>query len=1190
MTSHTLGSVSHDTNEQSAHGAHVVRDGRYGESGDHGHLIVVRATRADGLAHDLAQRLGDLDASNPLDECIVVLQGAGMHRWLRRDMANRLGAWGGVETPFLRKFLFDVTALACDDELPTSSRQDIQELAYRIAAHVTRASAALSARIAPFLAACRDSSGGLALETLLTHSHALAESFDRYEMDRPEMIASWLARDSAWRDADDRWSASAIEAESWQRSLWRDVVPGKWKPHEAWKHFYALAKKLESGSYPPGLHSIRFVSVFGVSTLPPSVFAFLEGLARHIPVCVHMLVPTEELIEDGASDRIIAKRAARARTDIESYRAAHKRDERNGLRETFGAVAFEAAKVIDALARVDEHACESESAPLTTLLAAVQQAVREDRPAREVAATVDASVQFHAVSSASRAAEVVHDEILRAFAEIEGLAQEEVAILVPSLAMYGGSLQALFARRAAEMPVEKRLSLRNADAAASDQSPVAHAAVAIMDLVIDDAAFAQVSALISSEVVCDAIGESVDDVRRQLDVIAEAGASRFFDAAHRRRWIGTSDAADDELHTIAWAIDRVILGTVAGDSQAQEHVIGSCRASAGVAGKSTSVFHAVGARIERLQAFAESVAGATNQEAAHLSRGGIAVKTIDAWAEELRAIFDRIMPTSSSAQWGEQRAQIDRAVERVARVAKDADLPAVEFAVARSEFAKEFESVTDGARFASGGITLARLSPMRSVPFRCIALVGVDRGVFPRPFKSNVMDIETLCPRAGDRNSRNDDLLLLLETIHAATDRLIVVYEGIEASTSRAKPASPVVDRLIETCVDHLRAGDGSLSLERAKSQCCRSHVPMADQPEAWPNDAPAGFDVKAHDRATRIALARAHVSQRSFVAPTTVAVPTGVVATTVAAVRVDIPSVREMARVLKDPVSAFVKASGLRPIDPLGVIKSTIEPIEFHPLHDARMLYTMRKQALSRSVHGIGEASIREELRLDGDLPHGASGSIEWNDIASRPRAARKAIEERFASEGEPLGARWKCDEYTFDVTGSAPQIVCETLQLECAATQLLFAKEGKGEDLLSAWLEHLAWCSTHANRRSMLVTIGTADKIKVDWRAPVPALVAAATLNEIGAWASASHKELMPFSGKLLHPWIRANVQTPAGKLARAKVAFDDQLEFDRNIPLAFRGQQFFEYASHGATPQTFVDIAAWLAGLLAKTGWEK
>ncbi len=1150
----------------------------------HGHLVIVQATRADALAADLAQRLRAVEFTHPLDECIVVLQGAGMHRWLRREMAHRLGAWGGVETPFLRKFLFDITSREAGAPVSTSSRQDIHELAYRIAAHAARvvADGVDVERIEPFLAACRDASGALEMETLLTHCHTLAESFDRYEMDRPEMIMSWESKDVAWRDTAAKWSTAAIVAESWQRALWREVVPKGWKSHDSWNRLRALIGRLESDACPQALKEIRFVTLFGISSLPPLVFSFLEALARHIPVHVHMLVATHALIEEGGSDRTIATRAARAGTDIATFRAQSKRDERNALREALGVAGFETAKVIDGLSCVDEHLCEITAHDPATLLAAVQQGLRDDVPAREVAvsgaasaaAAHDRSLQFHAVSSATRAAEVVHDEVLRACADFPGLLQEEIAILVPSLPDYGAAIVSLFERRAADMPADNRLSLQCADAASGDHSALAAAALAMMTVAIEDAPFVQVRSLLSHAVVCHAMGHEVDDVRKQLDLLEDAGGTRFFDSAHRVRWLGKSDASDDPLHTIAWATDRVILATVVQDSPAKEIAIGSCLASESAAGFAAEVFHAIGIRIDALQAFAE----ATTQ----------ARKPIEQWAQELATLCDLFLPESTDSTWGEQRVGVASALALIAKLASDTMLPPVEFAVARREFAREFEKILDGQRFASGGVTLARLAPMRSVPFRFIALVGIDRGVFPRPFKSNLMDIETLAPRAGDRNSRSDDLLLLLESIHAATDRLVVVFEGIEPSTSRAKPPSPVVSQLLEACAAHL-----GLSEAAATERLCRRHPPMADQPEAWPLDAPSGFDARARVRAETIATARTQGHQRSFM---------GTVKgerSAAASQHDEISSIQEMARVLRDPVTEFLKSSGVKPADTSELIGSTSEPIEFDPRDDALKIFKLRDHSSRGFVQGVDAAAVREELRLRGSLPHGASGAIEWAKLVAWSQGARAAIEAGCASRGIALAAQWKRDPFTFDVAGSSPPIVCESLRIDPSAThatQLLMRREAKPVDNLTLWLQHMAWCASHpAGAQSILLELPL--KKAAIWIDPVDAHLAAATINEVAAWASAALTELIPFNGKLLHPWIGGprlqKTQTPEDQIARAEAELSRVIERDRSIPLAFRGEPFFEYVSSvagGGKGQTFAETASWLSELMKKTGWTK
>ncbi len=1143
-----------------------------------GHLVVVQATRADALADDLAARMRESarDSANPLDECIVVLQGAGMSNWLRREMAHRLGAWGGVKTPFLRKFLFDMTARCVGAPVSRASRDDIRELAYMIAAHVARLDASASgregasgtsrARIVPFLAACRDSAGNLSIDALLTHSHALAESFDRYEVDRPDMIAAWESRDSAWRDLEcsgGRWSQAAIDAESWQRALWREVVPGKWRSHGVWTQFFALINQLnaDGATTPASLESIRLISVFGVSTLPKSVVAFLEALARHVPVAVHMLVATEAVPEHARTDRAIANLAVRQGTDSATTRDRLKHDQRNALCTTLGIAAVEMAQVLDSFEHIEVNLCEVAPSDSQTLLGAMQQAVREDLPSSEVSASVDGSVQFHSVSSASRAGEVAYDEILRAFVEWPDLAQEEVAILVPSLPNYASAIEAVFARRAAERPGRTNLAINIADPSARDQSPLAVALNQMMALATEDASFAQVCALLTSPPVCDAMGASVADVRRQLELIADAGACRFFDREHRQRWLGTRGDDDDSLHTLDWAMSRVVMGTLTGDSESSKVAIDSVLPSGSVTGTHIELFFQIASRIDVLREFAASAAANA--------------QTFGVWEAKLHALVDCILPDASHATWGEARARADQALHRVARAATSAELPAVEFAVARREFNAALESVTEGAWFARGAVTLARLAPMRSVPFRVIALVGLDRGVFPRAIRTDPMDIETLAPRAGDRNAHNDDLLVLLESINAVQDRLIVISEGIEASTTRVKPTSAVVDLLIEECAGHL-----GVSTPHAREQLGRTHGPMADQPEAWLPGAPVGFDAAARARAQVIAAARTQATRRVFVdAGGATQLPRG-----------EFASIRELSAAVRSPVKSFLRASGMQCGSMNDPLDASAEPIEFDHREDALDIVTLRRRAIELALCGGDRASVRESLRLDGQLPHGASGSSLWLKLAALTEGVRGAVEDVCREKGGSLPVGWKCVDALFEVACIEQPLSFESLQIDGLGTQLLTRRKDKSADAIDGWLQHLAWCAMGGDARAVRVTLEIKDSsAEAEWLDPIDPDRARDVLREVLLWARVAVSELTPFDGRLLKPWLGGKTQRKEPpSLGSVRAEFEQIVGYDRELELAFRGVEFFEYRSRSEKSQSFEEIAAWLSRLMQETGW--
>ena len=93
-----------------------------------------------------------------------------------------------------------------------------------------------------------------------------------------------------------------------------------------------------------------------------------------------------------------------------------------------------------------------------------------------------------------------------------------------------------------------------------------------------------------------------------------------------------------------------------------------------------------------------------------------------------------------------------------------------------------------GSGFLVGGMTVCALKPMRSIPFRVIAIAGLDDASFPRRNRRAAYDLLEIDPRRGDRNLRADDRQLFLDTLLCARDRLILSYVGRSAKNAPSAP------------------------------------------------------------------------------------------------------------------------------------------------------------------------------------------------------------------------------------------------------------------------------------------------------------------------------------------------------------------------------------------------------------------
>ena len=91
----------------------------------------------------------------------------------------------------------------------------------------------------------------------------------------------------------------------------------------------------------------------------------------------------------------------------------------------------------------------------------------------------------------------------------------------------------------------------------------------------------------------------------------------------------------------------------------------------------------------------------------------------------------------------------------------------ISFEVFRYSFLKRLQVEQKSASFMKGGITFCSMVPMRSIPFKVVAMLGMNFDKFPR--KETAISFSLLQHwKPGDRNVKNNDKHLFLETLLSA--------------------------------------------------------------------------------------------------------------------------------------------------------------------------------------------------------------------------------------------------------------------------------------------------------------------------------------------------------------------------------------------------------------------------------------
>lgn len=127
----------------------------------------------------------------------------------------------------------------------------------------------------------------------------------------------------------------------------------------------------------------------------------------------------------------------------------------------------------------------------------------------------------------------------------------------------------------------------------------------------------------------------------------------------------------------------------------------------------------------------------------------------------------------------------------------------ISFEVFGHNFLQLLSGTTRSGLFANGGITFCSLIPMRSIPFKVVALLGLDYDKFPRREQPASFNLMTRQRQRGDRNVKENDKHLFLETVLSAREYLYISYRGQNAKDNSNLPPSALIDELL----DYIEAG-----------------------------------------------------------------------------------------------------------------------------------------------------------------------------------------------------------------------------------------------------------------------------------------------------------------------------------------------------------------------------------------------
>lgn len=755
-------------------------------------ILVHRSDRPDALADGLAAMLRD-EPGDVFDPAWVIVPAQGVQRWLTQRLSQVLGAGSGDdgvcagielrspaslvglllgrdrEDPWLPDRLAWPTLAAIDESMgepgfdaltrhlgggPTADRREIEWLR--------------TARQARRYAVAR----------------RLAGLFSSYARERPTMLADWEGGGGG--DG----CGGTIDADlAWQPELWRRVLAQAARRTGATESPSArharVVNELRDGGVK--LPVPARINLFGHTQLPASEIELLAALGTSREVHLWLAHPSPrlwELIADHASSAHTVL-SPRLRADDNSATLA-----RHPLLATLGRDVRELEQGVLAAGGPGAGALRSRDSinSRSTRLALLQSDIRSNvapDPGRPLAAH-DLSIQVHSCHGRSRQVEVLREVLTQLFADDLTLEPRDVLVLCPDVEEFAPLVRAAFGsnvspaiRSTTRHPGhDLRVQLADRELAATNQ--LVQLAQIVVGLVVGRVTASEVLGLAAHEAVARRFRFDEDALATLGHWVTESGARWGLDEAHRGEY-GLRGLADN---TWASALDRLALGVaVAADSEA------TAAGNAPIDDIGSSEIALVGRFLELL----DRVRAAADDVRRPSTEGGAPGRlTAREWTDWLREAVTSLGEVPREDRW-----QVAQFVSELTTIAADGEGLPLRINDIIVLLGQRWGPRPSRANFRTGALTVCTMVPMRSIPHRVVAVLGLDDGAFPRSPVIDGDDVLARRPIIGQRDRRSEDRQLLLDALMSASDQFVALYSGHDEHTGARRPPAVPLQELI---------------------------------------------------------------------------------------------------------------------------------------------------------------------------------------------------------------------------------------------------------------------------------------------------------------------------------------------------------------------------------------------------------
>ncbi len=931
--------------------------------------------------------------TDPLKKEKIVVQNQGMAAWLKLQIAKERSICANVEFPFINSFINEIITAT----LPSEMQPDYEYF------HPDT----LTWRLFELLTDKKENypdlnfyikGGNIELKQYQL-AERIAQSFDQYEVFRPDLLIQW--------------EKSIVQSSEnyWQAELWKELTQRHISRSKGFLNFFKSAD----------LTKIDYerIIIFGITAMPALYLDFLQKLGRSASLDIHFfyLTPCRENWKYTFSNREEAKIIRKLAVN-NSYNEELFIDKGNSLLGAFGRVGREFFSTM--LEVTDYNDDDHFVMPSTnTMLGKIQCDVLTNTPSKKEEPKHninknDRSIQINSCHNQTREIEVLYDNILDIIKRDCTIQPRNIIVVTPDISGYAPFIKSVFDRK--NLEVDKNITTLPyslSDVKTAKNSKIINTFFNILEFKNSKFKVSEILDILETEAVRDAfeIGdEELDYIRKW---VKESGMRWGVNSEHREK-LQLPGFSENSLES---GLKRLMLGFAIEDNNTifQNEII-----------PYDNIEISKAELLGKLSRFLQSIFKLRKI----LSKTG----TIEYWNRQLNEIIDFYFINNNETYL--DISILRKTLSSLSKTAETAEFnKPVALDVIKTYLLKimDAESINEG--FLRGKITFCTMLPMRSIPAKVICMLGMNDGEYPRQERKLGFNIISKDIRICDRSKRFEDRYIFLESILAAEKKLYISYIGQNDKTNEhAPPAVPVCE-----LIDNITQIFGKSVLDNIITE----HKLQAFNRQYFQETTPGLFSYSKADCSAAETISKDQVKRLIFTDS-------------------DVTESKEITNItLEDLIYFFKNPCKALLTKTLNVNLSTdnsIIPLDTEPLElDGLEQYLINHDIVNSILEKTPRDDLYLRLKLTGKLPIGHEGINVFNKSYENVVELFDKNKKGFKAPRELL-KNTKNKNFELEVDGS---LLKGTLNNISADKYQVFFQIAvmNGKRIIEGWLRHLAF-----------------------------------------------------------------------------------------------------------------------------------